>query len=75
MKKPQPKPGEKVIPDSERRQVTMEQLPAECKIVLNGPGTQPDTGDEVASTPAPAAACPQPQTIGRALRSRAFKPP
>jgi penicillin-insensitive murein DD-endopeptidase len=63
LKKPQPKPGEKVIPDSERRQVTMEQLPAECKIVLNSPGTQPDTSDEVASTPAPAAASPAPQTM------------
>jgi penicillin-insensitive murein endopeptidase len=62
LKKPQPKPGEKVIPDSERRQITMDQLPAECKIVLNSPGTKPDTSDEVASTPAPAAASPAPQT-------------
>ena len=45
--------------DFERRQVTMEQLPAECKIVLNAPGTKPDTGSEVASSPpAPAAAPP-----------------
>ena len=51
LKKPQPKPGEKIIPDSERRQVTMEQLPAECKIVLNGPGAKRDLSDEVASTP------------------------
>jgi hypothetical protein len=37
----------------------MEQLPAECKIVLNAPGTKPDTGSEVASSPpAPAAAPP-----------------
>jgi penicillin-insensitive murein endopeptidase len=48
---PQPKPGTRIIPDSERRQVTMEQLPAECKIVLNSPGTKPDTSDEVASSP------------------------
>ena len=41
LKKPQPKPGVKIIPDSERRQVTMEQLPPECKIVLNSPGTKP----------------------------------
>jgi penicillin-insensitive murein DD-endopeptidase len=51
LKKPQPKPGERIIPDSERRQVTMEQLPPECKIVLNSPGTKPDTSDEVASSP------------------------
>jgi penicillin-insensitive murein endopeptidase len=48
---PQPKPGVKIIPDSERRQVTMEQLPAECKVVLNSPGTKPDSGSEVASSP------------------------
>jgi hypothetical protein len=37
----------------------MEQLPAECKIVLNSPGTKPDSGSEVASSPpAPAAAAP-----------------
>ena len=48
---PQPKPGVKIIPDSERRQVTMEQLPAECKIVLNSPGSKRDLSDEVASTP------------------------
>jgi penicillin-insensitive murein endopeptidase len=53
LKKPQPKPGEKIVPDSERRQVTMEQLPAECRLVLNGPGAKPDTSDEVASTPVP----------------------
>ncbi len=29
----------------------MEQLPPECKIVLNSPGTKPDTSDEVASSP------------------------
>jgi penicillin-insensitive murein endopeptidase len=51
LKAPQPKPGVKIIPDSERRQVTMEQLPAECKIVLNSPGTKPDTGSEIASSP------------------------
>lgn len=55
LKKPQPKPGVRIIPDSERRKVTMDQLPAECKVVLNGPAAKPDTGDEVASTPAPAA--------------------
>ena len=53
LKKPQPKPGEKIIPDSERRQVTMDQLPPECKIVLNGPGAKPDMSDEVATTGAP----------------------
>lgn len=55
LKKPQPKPGVRIIPDSERRKVTMDQLPAECKVVLNGPAAKPDTSDEVASTPAPAA--------------------
>jgi penicillin-insensitive murein endopeptidase len=50
LKKPQPKPGEKIIPDSERRQITMEQLPAECKIVLKSPGAKPDISDEVATT-------------------------
>jgi hypothetical protein len=40
----------------------MEQLPAECKIVLNAPGTKPDTGSEIASSPpAPATAAPAPQ--------------
>ena len=53
LKKPQPKPGEKIIPDSERRQVTMDQLPPECKIVLNGPGAKPDISDEVATTGPP----------------------
>ena len=51
LKKPQPKPGVKIIPDSERRQVTMEQLPAECKVVLNSPGSKRDLSDEVAATP------------------------
>jgi penicillin-insensitive murein endopeptidase len=56
LQQPQPKPGTRIIPDSERRQVTMEQLPAECKVVLNSPAAKPDSSDEVASTPAPAAA-------------------
>ncbi|MFA6139112.1 MAG: penicillin-insensitive murein endopeptidase [Hyphomicrobium sp.] len=51
LKKAQPKPGVKIIPDSERRQVTMEQLPAECKVVLNSPGSKRDLSDEVAATP------------------------
>ena len=46
-----PKPGERIIPDSERRQVTMDQLPPECKVVLSSPGAKPDLSDEVASTP------------------------
>jgi penicillin-insensitive murein endopeptidase len=52
LKQAPPKPGTRIIPDSERRQVTMEQLPAECKIVLDSPGTKPDTSDAFASTPA-----------------------
>jgi penicillin-insensitive murein endopeptidase len=67
LKKPQPKPGTKIIPDSERRQVTMEQLPAECKVVLNSPGTKPDADSEVASSPpAPAATAPAPASTAQA---------
>jgi penicillin-insensitive murein endopeptidase len=46
-----PKPGVRIIPDSERRRITMDQLPPECKVVLNSPGAKPDFSDEVASTP------------------------
>jgi murein endopeptidase len=38
LKAPQPKPGVRVIPDSERRMITMEQLPPECGRVLDSPG-------------------------------------
>jgi len=51
LKKPEPKPGEKVVPDSERRQITMDQLPAECKIVLNSPGATDVASDAVAASP------------------------
>jgi len=51
LKKPQPKPGEKIVPDSERRQITMDQLPAECKVVLNSPGAPAAPSDEIASSP------------------------
>ncbi len=46
-----PKPGERIIPDSERRQITMDQLPAECKVVLSSPGKPIAAGDELASSP------------------------
>jgi penicillin-insensitive murein endopeptidase len=51
LKKPQPKPGEKIVPDSERRQITMDQLPAECKVVLNSPGMAPPADEAMAATP------------------------
>ncbi len=35
--KNQPKPGEKVVPDSARRKITLDQLPSECRTVLNSP--------------------------------------
>jgi penicillin-insensitive murein DD-endopeptidase len=43
--KNQPKPGVKVIPDSERRMITLDQLPAECRAVLNSPGATAVAGD------------------------------
>jgi penicillin-insensitive murein DD-endopeptidase len=46
-----PKPGERVVPDSERRHITMDQLPAECKVVLNSPAAPLPAGEEVAATP------------------------
>jgi penicillin-insensitive murein endopeptidase len=37
LKKPQPKPGAKIVPDSERRKITMNQLPPDCRRVLDSP--------------------------------------
>ncbi len=38
LKKQPPKPGEKVAGASDQRRITMNQLPAECKTVLDSPG-------------------------------------
>jgi penicillin-insensitive murein endopeptidase len=51
LKKPQPKPGVKIVPDSERRQITMDQLPPECKVVLNSPGQAARADEAMAATP------------------------
>lgn len=51
LKAPQPKPGVRIVPDSERRQITMDQLPAECKVVLNSPGTRQLADEAMAATP------------------------
>jgi len=51
LKAPPPKPGVKIVPDSERRQITMEQLPAECKVVLNSPGAPLPADEAMAATP------------------------
>jgi penicillin-insensitive murein endopeptidase len=45
LKKPQPKPGEKIVPDSERRQITMDQLPPDCRAVINSPAATTVAGD------------------------------
>lgn len=46
-----PKPGVRIVPDSERRQITIDQLPPECKVVLNSPGTRPLADEAMAATP------------------------
>lgn len=51
LKKPEPKPGVKVVPDSERRRITMDQLPAECKVVLNSPGMRAPADEAMVATP------------------------
>ena len=51
LKKPEPKPGEKVVPDSERRHITMDQLPPECKTVLSSPGASSPADEAMAATP------------------------
>jgi penicillin-insensitive murein endopeptidase len=43
--KTQPKPGTKVIPDSERRKITMDQLPPECRTVLDSPAATAVAGE------------------------------
>jgi penicillin-insensitive murein endopeptidase len=43
--KDKPKPGVKVIPDSARRKITLDQLPAECRTVLNSRGATAVAGD------------------------------
>jgi penicillin-insensitive murein endopeptidase len=48
--KSEPKPGEKVIPDSERRRITMAQLPPECRVVLNSPDATAVAADAKPST-------------------------
>ncbi len=40
LKRPKPKPGVRVIPDSERRMIRMEQLPAACNKVLDAAPAQ-----------------------------------
>ncbi len=52
--KPKPKPPGPEVPyvaPSARRQITMEQLPAECKVVLSSPGTTPPSDEAMAATP------------------------
>lgn len=51
LKKPEPKPGVKIVPDSERRRITMDQLPAECKVVLNSPAARQPADEAMAATP------------------------
>lgn len=55
---PPPKPGEKKkwIPPSERRKITMDQLPAECRAVLNGPAKPLVADDARTVKPATASA-------------------
>jgi penicillin-insensitive murein endopeptidase len=36
-KKPEPKTAKKWVPDSERRKITMDQLPPDCRVVLDSP--------------------------------------
>jgi penicillin-insensitive murein endopeptidase len=43
--KPEPKTATKWIPPSERRKITMDQLPAECRTVLNSPAATAVAGD------------------------------
>ena len=51
--KPKPKPKQeaekKWVPPSERRRITMDQLPAECRVVVDSPGTTPVAADAVAT--------------------------
>jgi penicillin-insensitive murein endopeptidase len=52
--KPRPKPPgpeKPEIPPSAKRQITMEQLPAECKVVLSSPGVPPPADEAMAATP------------------------
>lgn len=50
--KPKPKgPEAPYVPPSARRQITMEQLPAECKVVLNSPAASPPADEAMAATP------------------------
>jgi penicillin-insensitive murein endopeptidase len=49
--KPKPKPPgpeKPYVPPSERRRMTMEQLPSECRIVLNSPSIKPIVGEAAA---------------------------
>jgi len=52
--KPKPKPEgpqKPWVPPSERRRITMDELPAECRIVLNGPPVKPITGEAQTASP------------------------
>lgn len=52
--KPKPKPPgpeKPYVPPSERRRITMDQLPAECKVVINSPSVQPPPDEAMAATP------------------------
>ncbi|HWK39629.1 MAG TPA: penicillin-insensitive murein endopeptidase, partial [Hyphomicrobium sp.] len=50
---PKPKPKQeaekKWVPPSERRRITMDQLPAECRMVIDSPGVTPVAADAVAT--------------------------
>lgn len=46
-----PKPGERIVPDSERRQITLDQLPADCRAVLSSPNATAVADDAPQATP------------------------
>jgi penicillin-insensitive murein DD-endopeptidase len=48
--KPEPKTAGKWIPPSERRKITMEQLPPDCRVVLNSPDATAVAADAKPST-------------------------
>lgn len=52
--KPKPKPPGPEVPyvaPSAKRQITMDQLPAECKVVLSSPSVPPPADEAMAATP------------------------
>jgi penicillin-insensitive murein endopeptidase len=51
-KKPAPETAGKWIPPSERRKITMDELPADCRVVLDSPAATEVAGDAKAVEPA-----------------------